>query len=42
MVALKLPEHEFKGLLNFLQTEWSNVYQINLLSVALKKSALVH
>ena len=42
MVALKLPEREFKGLLNFVQERiLKHVYGINLLCTALKKSAHV-
>ena len=41
MVALKLSEREFKGLLNFVQKRTKHVYRINLLSTGLKKSALV-
>ena len=41
-VALKLPESEFKGLLNFVLERISkHVYGIDLLYTALKKSALV-
>ena len=32
MVALKLSEREFKGLLNFVQEGIKHVYRINLLS----------
>ena len=42
MVALKLPEREFKGLLNLVRERMlKHVYGINLLCTALKKSALV-
>ena len=42
MVALKLPEREFKGLLNFVRERiLKHVYGINLLCTALKKSAHV-
>ena len=42
MVALKLPEREFRGLLNFVRERILRyVYEINLLCTALKKSALV-
>ena len=42
MVALKLPEREFKGLLNFVRERiLKYVYRINLLCTALKNSALV-
>ena len=41
MVALKLPECEFEGLLNFVRERAKHVYGINLLGTALKKSALV-
>ena len=41
MVALKLPEHEFKGLLNFVWERIKHVYEINLLSKALIPSAFV-
>ena len=40
MVALKLPEREFKGLLNFVRERIKHVCGINLLDTALKKSAL--
>ena len=40
MVALKLLEHEFKGLLNFVRERIKHVCGINLLDTALKKSAL--
>ena len=37
MVALKLPEREFKGLLNFVRERiFKHVYRINLLCTALK------
>ena len=41
MVALKLPERKFKGLLKFVRETIKHVYGINLLGTALKKSALV-
>ena len=42
MVALKLPEREFKGLLNFVRERiLKHLYEINLLCTALKKSAHV-
>ena len=42
MVALKLPEREFKGLLNLVRERMlKHVYGINLLCTALKKSALI-
>ena len=42
MVALKLPEREFKGLLNFVRERiLKHVYRINLLCTAFKKLALV-
>ena len=41
MVALKLQEREFKGLLNFVRERIKHVCGINLLGTALKKSALV-
>ena len=40
MVALKLLEREFKGLLNFVRDRIKHVCRINLLGTALKKSAL--
>ena len=40
MVALKLLEREFKGLLNFVRERIKHVCRINLLGTALKKSAL--
>ena len=40
MVALKLLEREFRGLLNFVQERIKHVCRINLLGTALKKSAL--
>ena len=39
MVALKLLEREFKGLLNFVRERIKHVCGINLLGTALKKSA---
>ena len=41
MVALKLPEGEFKGPLTFVTKRIKHVYGINLLGTVLKKSALV-
>ena len=41
MVALKLPEREFKGLLKFVRERIKHVYKINLLGTGLTKSALV-
>ena len=41
MVARKLPEREFKGLLNFVRERITHVYGINFLRTALKKAALV-
>ena len=41
MIALKLPEREFKGLLNFVRERIKHAYRINLLGTALMKSALV-
>ena len=41
MVALQLPEREFKGLLNFVRERIKHVYRIILLGTVLKKSALV-
>ena len=41
MIALKLPEREFKGLLNFVRERIKHAYGINLLGTALIKSALV-
>ena len=41
MVALKLPEREFKGLLNFVRERIKHVYGTNLLGRASIKSALV-
>ena len=41
MVALNLPKHEFKGLLNIVGKRIKHVYGINLLGTTLKKSALV-
>ena len=40
MVALKLLEREFRGLLNFVRERIKHVCRINLLGTALKKSAL--
>ena len=40
MVALKLLEREFKGLLNFVRERIKHVCRINLLGTAFKKSAL--
>ena len=41
MVALKLPEREFKGLLNFVRERiFKHVYRINLLCTALKNQLL--
>ena len=43
MVTLKLPEREFKDLLNFVRDRiLKHVYGINLLCTAIKKSALIH
>ena len=41
MVALKLPEGEFKGPLTFVTKRIKHVYGMNLLGTVLKKSALV-
>ena len=41
MVALKLPERKFRGLLKFVRERIKHVHGINLLGAALKKSALV-
>ena len=41
MVALKLPEREIRGLLNFVRDRIKHVYGINLLGTAFKKPALV-
>ena len=40
MVELKLPESEFKGLLNFARDKIKHVYENNLLSAALKNQLL--
>ena len=41
MVALKLPESEFKGQLNFVRERIKRVHGINLFGTALIKAALV-
>ena len=41
MVALKLPEREFKGRLNFVRERIKHVHGINLFGTALIKSAVV-
>ena len=41
MVSFKLPEREFKGLLNIVRVRIKHVYGINFLGTTLKKSALV-
>ena len=41
MVGLKLPEREFKGLLNSLRERIKDVYGISILGIALIKSILV-
>ena len=40
MVAPKLPEREFKGLLTFLRERVKHVHKINLLGTALKNQLL--
>ena len=40
MVARKLPEREFKGLLNFLRERIKHVHKINLLGTVLKNQLL--
>ena len=40
MIALKLPEREFKGLLNIVRQRIKHVYGINLLGTALKNQLL--
>ena len=40
MVARKLQEREFKGLLNFVRERIKHVYGINFLCTALKKQLL--
>ena len=40
MVALKLPEREIRGLLNFVRDRIKHVYGINLLGTALKNQLL--
>ena len=41
MVGLKLPEREFKGLLNAIRERIKHVYGISILGTALIKSTLV-
>ena len=41
MVGLKLPEREFKGLLNSVRKRIKHVYGISILGTALIKSTLV-
>ena len=40
MVALKLPERKFRGLLKFVRERIKHVYGINLLGTALKNQLL--
>ena len=42
MDALKLPEREFTGLLNFVQERIQHVYGINLLGTASKNTITSH